>query len=239
MLDVVLLFVLPLFGAYVLLVVGLLAVFGALTSTGWTWAGVAGSATMLLFLVTTGETVAALLRPTAVTNYVTLLLFLTGTAVALSATTLLVAKDTKPARRVIRMLSTKLPAGYLLLGIALAAVAGASVTAYWASLEPRGPVMTAAPEDVEGVFHIILDDTGIKPQTITMQSGKLYALFITNTMVADRVFSVPGLRIHERLPPGSTILVLLEADIPGDYAFYISPPGHEELGFQGTLRVTA
>jgi nitrite reductase (NO-forming) len=97
-------------------------------------------------------------------------------------------------------------------------------------------------EQVTGDYEIVMDDMRFEPALITGQPGETLEIILSNTdnIVHDfTIDDLDGERIHESLQPNAVITMsLVLPDEEGEWTFYCSVPGHQELGMEGVLRVT-
>lgn len=94
----------------------------------------------------------------------------------------------------------------------------------------------------DSTVAVALADVSFPAEPVTIASGEIVRIAITNHDSELHTFTVDGLAIDADVGPGKTVDVWVQADTPGTYELYCkphsSPAGDAREGMVGTLIVT-
>ena len=125
--------------------------------------------------------------------------------------------------------------GRVATAVVASAVAGAVATSFVAASAGGGGRSVAEAPSATGV--LTTKDTKFIETSLSMKSGDVLGLFVTNKDGFAHSFDIDALDIHVQLPANSTAAVAVKPTATGTLEFYCAVPGHREAGMVGSITV--
>jgi len=106
----------------------------------------------------------------------------------------------------------------------------------WSAPGPGG--QTLPPVAGARTVDIVATDFAFNPAEVRVKAGEVVNLRVVNQGVTVHDLVIPFEGIWLIAPPGQTVISGFRSDVPGEYAFFCSVPGHREAGMVGRIVVT-